>query len=468
MTIFEHLQAYAPTMLPMHMPGGKRRFASALPYHLDVTEVEGMDNLHDAQGILAQAQRRAAALFGAEESFFLVNGSTGGLLSAVRATGDGGLLLARNCHRAVYHAAELCRRDCAFVLPARCGHLAGSVSPEAVRQALEMHRDVTTVVITSPTYEGVVSDIASIAQVCHERGVVLIVDEAHGAHFGLHPVFPSGAVACGADIVVQSLHKTLPALTQTAILHSRAEFAPALRRENAVFETSSPSYLLLASADECVHFLASETGRAQMDVYVQALLAVRQRLRAGLQRIRLLDGTDGGIFAYDPSKLVLLTDGTDTTGVQLAEQLRREFAIETEMALPGSLTAMTSVCDRAKDLNRFADAVLALDQRQSAGQSSGWHPASDKGHLDLPEPVFQPYAVRGKAGTVCPLPQSVGRVSLEAIWAYPPGIPLLLPGERVPDTFPHLVEKYRRAGVLLHSTLGTLDEQAALTVLADG
>jgi arginine/lysine/ornithine decarboxylase len=211
----------------MHMPGGKRRFASELPYQWDVTEVEGTDDLHDPEGILLEMNRRAAALWGAESSFVTVNGSTGGLLAAVRATGEGEILLGRNCHKSVYNAVTLCRRKAHYLLPHE-----GEILPAEVEEALEKHESITTLLITSPTYEGVISDIAALADICHSRGVTLIVDEAHGAHLGFS--FGESSVKLGADIVIQSLHKTLPALTGAAYLHispSAPDFMAAAARD---------------------------------------------------------------------------------------------------------------------------------------------------------------------------------------------------------------------------------------------
>lgn len=437
------LERYAPTMLPMHMPGGKRRFASRLPYGLDVTEVEGLDDLHHPRGVLLALEERASALWGAETSFVLVNGSTVGLLAAVRGTGSGRILLARNCHRSVYNAAELCRREVSYVLP----EPTGEVKPEAVKLALTERPEITAVVVTSPTYEGVISDVAGISAVCRAHGATLIVDEAHGAHLAFFPGTEGlSALRNGADIAVQSLHKTLPALTQTAVLHCRAPFAEALRRELGVFETSSPSYLLLASADECFAFL-EERGREEMLRYGKALMTVRERLTGELRHLRLF-----GAERYDPGKLLLLTGGTDLTGEQLAERLRREFAIETEYALPDRLLAMTSVCDGKDALNRFAEAVLTID-RGLRPVTCAEPPAVP---VSLPEQVFPAFAAREVTSrrSFLPLRQAVGKVALEFLWAYPPGIPLLCPGERVEAHLPPLLSALADAGVSLRTSNG--------------
>ena len=432
MTLLEHLKQYTQTTLPMHMPGGKRRFASELPYQWDVTEVEGTDDLHDPHGILLEMQSRAASLWGAEQSFVLVNGSTGGILSAVRATGDGAVLMGRNCHKSVYNAVSLCRREARYLLPTE-----GEILPAHVEQALTDNENITTLVITSPTYEGVISDIKSISEICHRHGVTLIVDEAHGAHLGF--AFGESAVQQGADIVIQSLHKTLPALTQTAVLHCKKAFAPAIARENAVFESSSPSYILMASADECFAFLASGEGKKAMADYKDNLLAVREKLKRKLTRFRLLETP-----RYDMGKLVILTRGTDTTGKALADALRQDYRIETEMALPHSLTAMTSVCDGQAELNAFAEAVLALDARAKPAKTHPLPPPS------LPQKVCEPFELRGKEGKPCPMEEAIGETSLTYLWAYPPGIPLLVPGERVEEALLDTAKCYAKAGIPLH------------------
>lgn len=443
MTLLEHLKAYTNTLLPMHMPGGKRRFASDLPYQWDVTEVEGTDDLHDPEGILLEMNRRAAALWGAENSFVTVNGSTGGLLAAVRATGEGEILLGRNCHKSVYNAVTLCRRKAHYLLPHE-----GEILPAEVEEALEKHESITTLLITSPTYEGVISDIAAIARICHAHGVTLIVDEAHGAHLGFS--FGESAVTLGADIVVQSLHKTLPALTQTAVVHCKNSFAPAMARELAVFESSSPSYILMASADECFAFLGSEAGKKAMEEYKNNLLAVRKKLKNNLKHFRLMESP-----RYDMGKLVILTEGTNFSGKALADALREDYKIETEMALPRSLTAMTSVCDTEKELNAFADAVLALDGQAKPEEAHPLPPPS------LPQKVCEPFELRGKEGKPCPMEEAIGEISLSYLWAYPPGIPLLVPGERVDKPLVDSLQAYREAGIPLHG----LSADNALSVL---
>ena len=251
---------------PYHMPGHKRNMAGYPMeefYGIDITEIEGFDNLHLPKEIIKDIMERAEKLFGAE-SYLLVNGSTGGILSAVSAALKKGetLLMARNCHKAAYHAAYLreCRIEYCYPEILDTFGICGSVSPEKIRMHLEKNRKIKAIFITSPTYDGVVSDVEQIVRDAHKRGILVIVDEAHGAHFGMDERFPKSAVECGADIVIHSIHKTLPAFTQTALLHVQGELIDRgrLRRFLQIYQTSSPSYILMAGIEQCISIMEKE------------------------------------------------------------------------------------------------------------------------------------------------------------------------------------------------------------------
>ena len=198
MTLYDELKEYcASDVYPFHMPGHKRRAAWLCdPRRIDLTEIDGFDNLHHAEGILRDAEMRAARLFKSSETHFLVNGSTSGILSAIGACTLPGktLLMARNSHRSAFNAAALNRVTCAYLSPSDMAvpcDINGRISPEQVERALGRSEQVCAVFLTSPTYDGVVSDVAGIAEAAHRHGIPLIVDEAHGAHFGMHPLFPN-------------------------------------------------------------------------------------------------------------------------------------------------------------------------------------------------------------------------------------------------------------------------------------
>lgn len=424
MELMEKLWEYAESgALPMHMPGHKRN-TEAFPWlrglaQRDITEICGFDNLNDPEGLFRDLERRAAGLWGAGESVILVNGSTVGVLASVLSLLEGGgeLLMCRASHRSVYHAAQLGKIRTRYISPERDPVLGVPLCVTAgeVEAALKAFPDVRLVCVTSPTYEGVISDIASIAGVCHARGIPLLVDEAHGAHLGLGG-FPASSVRLGADVVVQSLHKTLPSLTQTALLHINPGLVDAgrVRRYVSMLQTSSPSYLLSASVDGCVGYLERE-GDAAADRWLAALRSFREET-ANLQNLRLWSGAE----IRDPSKLLICADG-----LWLSAALRERYGIELEYACRTHALAMTGMGDTEKSLSRLAAALGELDR-----EAEGRRP--DQALLPgVPRQVLPIHEAAALPGRPVPADEAPGRVAGEYIWSYPPGVPLLVPGEEV-------------------------------------
>ena len=459
--LLKKLNDYCPGAVPMHMPGHKRNVKLA-PYleqlgaAVDITEINGFDDLHDADGVIAEGMERAARLWGAERSFFCVNGSTGGILASVLAVLDDGdeLVCARNCHKAVYNALELRRAKPHFLFPER-ETFSGTdciVTAQAVGEMLDKHPSAKAVIITSPTYEGVISDVAAIADAAHARGAVLIVDEAHGAHLGFGWGFPDGAVKAGADIVVQSLHKTLPSLTQTAIVHVCGERVDSdkLACSLAVFETSSPSYLLMSSIDSCVRLL--EENSDKLFAAWKRNISLFKEETSDLKHLRIMEKTDK-MFGFDPSKLVISTRGTNINGRELMRRLREKYAIELEMAASEHVIAMTGMGDTEDNLQVLATAICEIDRYLE--------------NSDAPEPpvlipperaCFSWEAAAGERESV-DIYAAAGRVSAEYVWAYPPGIPLLIPGEVIGEDFEQLIESREQAGISMKSTFSALQQK---------
>ena len=438
--LYQKLAGYSREgVYPFHMPGHKRNPVFdgwGLPFSEDITEIDGFDNLHHAEGILREAQERLAALYKVRRSWFSVGGSTASILAMVSAALDPGekLLIARNCHKAVYHAAYLRRLSVSYLYPETdtAAGISGDIRPEEVEEAFRRDKGIKAVLLTSPTYDGVVSDVKKIARIVHSHGAVLIVDEAHGAHLRFHDYFPDSAADNGADLVCQSFHKTLPAMTQTAVLHLCSDRVPACRIERFldIYETSSPSYILMASLDRCVSFLEEE-GEAAFSRYVRLLSDTREKLRA--------DGTDGRIrlldpkscFAFDRSRILL----SCPDGYAFSSWLRREAGIECEMAAPGYALLLTSVGDRKEGFDRLtaaaerAEGIFGDDAPGKDRTGTGVYEAA----RDLPqeEPLW---SAMDKGGGRVPLRESAGKVSAEFLYLYPPGIPLVVPGERITDT----------------------------------
>ena len=370
MNLYDKLLQYQSSeMYPFHMPGHKRRkddFAN--PFLIDITEIEGFDNLHHAEGILKDAQDRAAALYHSEETYFLVNGSTCGILAAVSAcTARGGkILMARNCHKAAYHAAYLRGLDIEYLYPEKedIFGINGGIHEDIVEKALEEFQDIQAVMITSPTYDGVVSNVEKIAQIVHRKGIPLIVDEAHGAHFGFHEYFPKSSVEMGADLVIHSLHKTLPSLTQTALLHVNGNRVDreCLRRFLDIYQTSSPSYVFMAGMDSCVCLLEKRGG--ELFESLRRNLEVFYKQTESLGCIYLANhGLMGksGIHDFDRSKLVISARNAGFTGNQLANLLRNRYHLELEMAGGSYGLALTSISDTEEGFLRLSEALKEID-----------------------------------------------------------------------------------------------------------
>ena len=423
---------------PFHMPGHKREFCPGTlknPYLVDITEIDGFDNLHHAEGILLEAQQRAASLYGARETWYLVNGSTSGILAAVSAcTSRGGeILMARNCHKAVYHAAYLRGLTTHYLFPEaeKSVGLNGGISPEAVREMLERYPGTEAVLITSPTYDGVVSDVKRIAKIAHAFHVPLIVDEAHGAHFPFSEYFPESALACGADVVIHSLHKTLPSLTQTALLHRNSERVSEekLRRFLGIYQSSSPSYLFMAGMDACVR-LIREKGMELFAGYTERLKTCRGRL-AALKNLHLVSKDEilgrGFVYDLDESKILISTADAEMDGAKLHEILLERYHLQMEMAASQYVIALTSVMDTEDGFGRLEQALLDIDretERTEAARDEFCTYISGEVCTSIAE------AVEGDQEEI-DLSDSEGRISSEYAYLYPPGIPFLVPGERI-------------------------------------
>ena len=433
-TLYSRLKAYSDTdYYGFHMPGHKRnqiRFGEGLPYGIDITEIEGFDDLHHADGIIKEAQQEAARLYGAEETKFLVNGSTAGILSAVLGCTKKGdqILVARNCHKSVYHAIFLNELEPVYLWPgfSRQFQLNTEISVSAVKAALTKHSRIKAVVIVSPTYDGVVSDIESIAEAVHERGIPLIVDEAHGAHFGFHPYFPENALKKGADVVIHSLHKTLPSLTQTALLHMRGEYIDKRRISSYLdmLQSSSPSYILMASIHECIRMLREEKEQL-FEPYVRNLDILRKNLQ-NLKHLKLVQTEH-----YDRSKLVISVRHTDMSGRELYRELLEKYHLQMEMAAGSYVLAMTSPGDTKEGFARLEQALFELDAAAKLREN-----VQEDDIAKLPEnPVICTSAKAALCGaketTYLPVEKSEGMISLEYAYLYPPGCPMIVPGERI-------------------------------------
>lgn len=493
--LYDRLDRYGKTdFYPYHMPGHKRRgriegFSDF--FQIDITEIDGFDNLHQAEGILLKAQERAAMLYGAEETFFLVNGSTCGILAAVSTAAEkrSTILIARNCHKSVYHAALLQDLEVKYLYPGKISafDILDAVSPEDVKAAMEKFPECRAVVITSPTYEGILSNIREIARVVHGRGGVLIVDEAHGAHLGLAQGMPENAVSQGADIVIHSLHKTLPSMTQTALLHVNGTRVnrERLRRYLRIYQSSSPSYVLMAGMDACLSYVkenAEVCFAALRNHYGNFMRQMKKCRHIRIGSPEALNGKPYCFQAWDICKLVISVKGTSMSGQALYDTLRDEFHLQMEMASCSYVLAVMTIMDEEEGWQRLAEALLQIDGRLerlavTTSQETNTENFRPTAKLTIAEAFASVYGshVRGKtANADCiggdlsgqasedirrvPLAQAAGHISGDFICLYPPGIPLLVPGEVIERSVVLQIEESLRLGLSVQgiSADGTL------------
>lgn len=440
--IFEKLKDnFKSDIYPLHMPGHKRSLypdGFEIPYGLDITEIEGFDDLHHPEGLLKDAMDKAASYYGTKATFYLVNGSSCGNLAAICSQTEYGdeILVSRNCHKSVYNAVKL-RNLKTNIIEINDD---GEVSAHVIEGALKDNKNIKVCVITSPTYEGVVSDIESISKVCRNNNVKLIVDEAHGAHL-LSEDFPKSAIKCGADIVIQSLHKTLPSLTQTAVLHVCSEDVSVdkIREYLGIFESSSPSYILMGSSDSCIDYMR-ECGKDELHSFSKRL----DKFYDSLMSLKVLKINHfENAFAHDKSKIVVSLNDTyfeeykklynDGFGILLGNILRYNYKIEVEMSAVDYIIAMTTIADTDDGLKRVADALLSIDKLLSDNLG-----------------CFKNIDEINKRKQLVDMEYLKANVNIESkvyIYAYPPGSPMITYGEIITEDVISNIESSMASGL---------------------
>lgn len=452
--LFDKLNEYRDNgKYPLHMPGHKREsklferneviMHSVDPYDIDITEIEGFDNLHHPEGIIKRAMDNAADFFGTKKTWFLVNGSSCGLLAAINAVTDIGdsIVVGRNCHKAVYHAVELRNLKVHYMYPQTIKEygIHGGYEPKDIenllRQAALKGEKIKAVVVTSPTYEGVISDIKAIAEVVHKYGSILIVDEAHGAHLGINEKLPKPAYGLGGDIVIESAHKTLPAMTQTAFLHLCGERVMVEKVQECltVYQSSSPSYVLMASLDKCVREL-QRNGKEKLDKLLITLEKFHQKANK-LKNIKVpgkeLIGKNG-VFDFDVCKLIIFSTSNMLNGKALEEMLRDKYNFEIEMTSARYVLAMTTLCDDMGQIERLAEVLEEIDNTQS-GCSNMTDEIWEYTHCLEESEGLSIYEAKRKDTESVFLKNAEGRICAEYIYVYPPEIPLIVPGEIIKE-----------------------------------
>ncbi|MNS31948.1 Arginine decarboxylase [compost metagenome] len=430
-----------------HTPGHKqgrsmepefRRLVGEAALRMDLTELDELDDLHHPEGVILEAQALAAEAFGADATYFLVNGSTAGNHAMVVSVCDPGekLIIPRNAHQSVVGGLILSGARPVYMRPvwddALC--VAHGVTPETVEAALVEHPDAKGVLVVHPTYFGGASDLRRIAAVCHAHGKPLLVDEAHGPHMHFHPDLPTSGMDAGADMVVQSIHKTASGMTQASMLHVRRGRVDLNRVRNVLglVQSSSPNYLLMASLDTARRQLVT-SGHRLLDETIRLAEQARRRLNA-LSGVHVF-GRDrcrpDGLFDLDVTRLTINVTGLGLTGFQALKHLNERFDIQPEMATLHHVLLIVTVGNTARDLDRVVDAFAALSAE--AARSGALRHAAVPAGLPVPDGLptaaLTPREAFFASTEAIAFEESEGRVCAELVAPYPPGIPILAPGE---------------------------------------
>lgn len=410
-------------------------------FRSDLTELPGLDHLSAPENTLRSAQELAAEAFGAEFTWFLVNGSTAGVMAAILATCRTGdkIILPRNVHQSAIAGLILSGAVPIFLNPEYdpLKDIAHSITPSSLADALQQHPDAKAVMMVYPTYYGVCGDVEAIAHLAHQHNIPLLVDEAHGPHFTFHPDLPPSALSAGADLTVQSIHKVLSALTQASMLHIRGSRVGRDRLSKALqlVQSSSPSYLLLASLD---------AARQQMGLYGEQLmrrtlqLADEARTQIGqIPGLSVLETADTpGFVAIDRTRLTVTVSRLGLTGFEVDEILYQHSVIA-EFPSMEHLTFIISLGNKEEDIVKLVQAFATLAKKYQTAS----YPVKKTRGLDFVEmpdryemPLISPREAFFASTETLPFEQISQRISAELVCPYPPGIPILMPGEVITPT----------------------------------
>lgn len=422
-----------------HMPGHKESdlyekygYGDFLKHliNYDITEVAGADNLHGAEGIIREGQERYAKLYGVQDSFYLVNGTTAGILAAILSSvkKGGQLIMARDCHKSVFNALRLGDIHPVYVYPEIIEdfNISGVIQPEDIKKALITHPQAEAVILPRPNYYGICSDVRAIADMVHQYDKILIVDEAHGAHLKFSKRLPDSAVDAGADIVINSIHKTLASFTQSAVLHvnSNRVDTDALKDKLQMMQSTSPSYLLMASLDISASII-EEDGAQLMNALVEHIGNFKERLN-GVNGIKLM-ASENLNSDFDLTKLNIDMTMLGLTGRRVEGLLREEFNIYMEMVSTNLVMGLCGIGNKESDFARLSYALSEIACQYVSDPIDNFSKIYYE-HLEQAD-VFNHIFERNRKWVS--LENSAGRVCTSSIIPYPPGIPMICPGERI-------------------------------------
>jgi arginine decarboxylase len=444
--LFDAIVGYAnENKISFHTPGHKhgqgipkvfRSYVGEKVFRLDLSVMSEIDSLHEPSTVIKEAQFLASKAYGADYSFFLVNGTTGGNQAMILSVCDPGdkIIIPRNAHKSVISAVILAGAEPVYIMPRidEATDLILNLTVDQVEEALRQHPDAKAVLVTSPTYFGLTADLEAIAEAVHQHDKILMVDEAHGGHFHFHPLLPKSAMDAGADLCVQSTHKHLAALSQGSMLHVKGIRVDILRLKTTLqmLQTTSPSYVILGSLDISRRQMVQE-GEQLLTQVIEICENTRQAINSipGLncltrEQVKQIPGMD-----LDTTKLTISTKGLPCVGYDMAKILNSEYGIQTEMSDYHNILLFVSLGNTPKEMKKLVAALkkITVDYRDM------FLNLKRKKRIVFPHFVprkeLNPREALTKLTRKIPFKRAVGKVCAEIVCPYPPGIPVLCPGE---------------------------------------
>lgn len=464
--LFDALMEYVDRdTLPFHVPGHKKgvgmdetfkNFIGENPFKIDVTVFKLVDSLHHPNGPIKRAQELAADAYGSNAAFFSIHGTSGAIQAMILSVVGAGdkIIIPRNVHKSVTAGIILSGAHPVYMQPEIDKNLgiAHGVSPETVEKALKENPDAKAVLIINPTYYGVATNIKKISDIVHNYDIPLIVDEAHGPHLGFNDKLPISAIDAGADMCAQSTHKIIGALTQCSLLHVNSNRVDTRRVQQVLnlLHTTSPSYILMASLD-CARRQIALNGKELLDKTINLSNYVRNEINKipGFKCFgEEILGTPGA-YAFDPTKITITCKDLGITGYQLDTILADKYHIQMELSDFYNTLAVGSFGDTKEGMDRLLSALNEI--------SKEYYGKSDRkiDFLDIPaipEQVLIPREAFNSEKTCVPINESIGKISGEFLLAYPPGIPVLCPGERITKEVVDYVSQLKEAGLYVQGT----------------
>ena len=422
--------------ISFHTPGHKGKntliqWENLIP-HMDTTELPGLDNLHDPTGIIKESQDLAAKTFGAKKTIYSVNGTTGGMYIALATVTNPGdkILIQRESHKSVYNGAILNKLSTEYIYTNynRKHGLYTGIDPVDVENRLRDDPDIKAVVITYPNYYGICSDIERISEIVHRYNRILIVDEAHGSHFIFSEKLPLPSLKAGADIAIQSIHKTLPSFTQTSMIHVGTDRVniEKLNEMSKLYQTTSPSYLFMASLEVARAYMEGE-GKKKLDENIDHICSLIQSLKT-MDKVKVFTGDEDDITIHNRDLTKILIGIKGLSGAEFSNILMDTYGIYMEMSDFNYSLALTSVMNNPEDFEDLLSAVKDISH-------SVWEMPKDCAEPFIPKPIIELpiYEAYYSSKEEVRLKDSIGRISSTFVIPYPPGVPIICPGELITE-----------------------------------